>query len=967
MYTALLERLDGLRLRTARFRKVALHLHSPDSHDWAQESGDPARNRRETYLCEKGESAFLGEINASYDLVAVTDHMKCGYACRLSDASHGSKDCVVLPGMEVNFKPDAALGCVRIHLVVVFPERSSKEDFAKIMPPPIPCDDRRTGQEEIEGLSLQAFVKRVHDHNGICIAAHVESKQGIRQRFRQTAVETLKLFTDPDEKGVEKANDIPDNLKQYLINSCLDAVEIQSADKACHYRWDSDLEGKPYWMPTILNNDAHCIEDFAKHDRVTHIKMTDRSLQGIKDALAFPETRIRFPGNLPQTPNPRLLGIQVKGGGESFFEDITVAFAENLNCLIGVRGSGKSTLVEALRYSFGYNRSLKEIGKSLEDSIKGLQQANLAGSSIRVAYRTKDGQNRILEATYDSQENYCTKVYSSTGEFINIPDVEQDGGFPLRLYGWSEIEALGRVPSKQRDLLDRLIPDIPATISRRKTLRDELKTHRSAVEKCLSQIKAAYESNNYGVRKYKEYKADFEKQNTDAVKQIFAALDIANEKRLLVKRYREEAKAVLDSLISVSNMSIHVEGDEVLKKGSDDLRKWWHEQGLDALGLIAVDKSYREHVDNAKSSLATYIDRIDNVLGTLDEGIAKLQDELKHTFAEDDSMQKIADLRANADRRLKNVVLLRDNYMKLWQMLEQALLECDEIAARLQQAQTDVSEVRSRQNITNERIMNDFLPAAMKVTIDFRAGKDTVAFEAILYKLFSNRSQQLRNIQALIAQNATPVEFAGMMLKGDFSKLINKTARIDGNIVTFKAEDCSICLERTKPFEKDEAAEVSILADDGNKLKNILDVQECIWDDYETILLNGGPVNEKSPGQRSSAMLPLIALAERTPLVIDQPEDNLDKRLIGTVLIKVLSELKEYRQILVCTHDPNILVGGDAEQVVVLEATSDKKGKVIAHGSIDNDDIVRTVIDLLEGGKQAFESRQKRYRNRVGR
>ena len=108
-------------------------------------------------------------------------------------------------------------------------------------------------------------------------------------------------------------------------------------------------------------------------------------------------------------------------------------------------------------------------------------------------------------------------------------------------------------------------------------------------------------------------------------------------------------------------------------------------------------------------------------------------------------------------------------------------------------------------------------------------------------------------------------------------------------------------------------------------------------------------------------MLPLIALAERSPLIIDQPEDNLDKRLIGNVLVRVLAELKEKRQIIVCTHDPNIVVGGDAEQVVVLDAENDRKAEVTLHGSIDRREIVATVIDLLEGGADAFETRRKRY------
>lgn len=64
---------------------------------------------------------------------------------------------------------------------------------------------------------------------------------------------------------------------------------------------------------------------------------------------------------------------------------------------------------------------------------------------------------------------------------------------------------------------------------------------------------------------------------------------------------------------------------------------------------------------------------------------------------------------------------------------------------------------------------------------------------------------------------------------------------------------------------------------------------------------------------------------------------------------------------MVCTHDPNFLVGGDAEQVVVLEAESDRRGKVARHGSIDNLDIIETVVDLLEGGQEAFENRKRRY------
>lgn len=965
MYEELLGKLDELRQQTARFRGVSLHLHSPDSKDWAR-TGDRERNRKDKFLAAGGESLFLDELRSHFDLVAITDHMKCGYSCKLSQATAGADDCIVLPGMEINFKPDAALGSTRIHLVVILPGGSTKEDFAKLLPPSMPCDDLRTGNEDVEGVDIQEFTKQVHALNGICIAAHIENDQGIRNRFRQTAVETLKLFTDADEADIEKQNEIPENLKKYLIQSGIDAVEIHSADKACHYRWRSTKDGQPIWMPTLLTSDAHCIEDFARKSRITHIKMTDRSIRGLKGALDFPETRIRFPANLPEAPNPRLLGIQIKGNEDSFFEDTTVAFAENLNCIIGVRGSGKSTLVEALRYVFGYNRTLGEVGESIERTIREMQQSNLPGCTIRVVYRTIDGQDRILQSTYDPKEDYSTKVYSSAGDFIEVPDIERSGDYPLRLYGWSEIETLGREPSRQRDLLDRLVPEISPAIQRREEVRTQLRTNRAVIQQHIQEVKNAYAARDGAIRRFREYKADFDKLNTPSVKAIFSALDLVGEKKALLKQLKTNAQSVTGEIKELDALTIQSDLKELLEEGSQHLRDWWHGEEATRLNISATDQDIQKLLKQVADSLASFIALTTDHIAECDAKILDLQKELKEQFAADDSMQRIADLRANAAKRLKVVTWLRQEYQKDWKALMKALVARKDISERLEQIQNEIAGIRTKKNAENEEILNKFLPETMIVKIDFRPGRDTYKFENILYKLFTNKSKQLRGIQKIVAAHVTPIEFARMMGNGDFGMLIGKAVILDGEEFVFGDQEAEICKQKTFPFENDESANIKVFADGGDKLNMILDVQETHWDDYETILLNGGPVNEKSPGQRSSAMLPLIALAERTPLIIDQPEDNLDKRLIGRVLMKVLAELKERRQIIVCTHDPNILVGGDAEQVIVLDAVSDKKGKVSAHGSIDNLNIVDTVIDLLEGGAEAFRSRRRRYSGRVG-
>jgi hypothetical protein len=109
-------------------------------------------------------------------------------------------------------------------------------------------------------------------------------------------------------------------------------------------------------------------------------------------------------------------------------------------------------------------------------------------------------------------------------------------------------------------------------------------------------------------------------------------------------------------------------------------------------------------------------------------------------------------------------------------------------------------------------------------------------------------------------------------------------------------------------------------------------------------------------------MLPLIALAETDPLIIDQPEDNLDNAMVGETLTRILADLKERRQIIVCTHNPNIVVGGDAEQVVVLDAPAAHAAEVVHTGSIDDTEIIDAVLTVMEGGRDAFIARRKRYR-----
>jgi len=969
MHSDLFKKLDESKARTARFRRIALHMHSPDSQDWPREGSDAARNDRARFAAAAGADEFAAELRKHLDLVALTDHMRCDFATRVSARTGSNDEFMVLPGMEVNFRPEAALGFARIHLLVVFPESSPKEAFERLFAEltDIPASDAaRNSSHEVTGISLKDWVKRVHKENGVCIAAHVDNPQGVRRLFRQTSRETLALFSAADPGALEQQNEVGDALKNYLFESCLDAVEIVKAPDGAHYRWISRIDGKTRWIPTTLTFDAHSVEEFAKAERVTYLKMTRLGLAGLKSAFEFPDTRIRYPGGLPTPPSPTLLGIQIVGGDDSFFKDVTIALTENLNCLIGARGSGKSTIVEALRYLFGYNRTLGELEK-LETTIRDMQRANLTGSLIRVVYRTSAGDERVIETTFDEKSDYGSKVYTREGEFVNVADVEACGDYPLRLFGWSEVETLGRSPARQRDLLDRLVAELGPKVRERADLRKKLKANRADVAKAMQQVKSAFERSDSEIRRFSEFKADFEKLNTPEVRSLFAALDLAQTKRTLLAQIRTNTENQIQELSTPNKVNLRVGLDTLLERSDQNLRDWWLAEEMQRLGVAAVEQGAQGLINQAVEQLRVFSGLVGQHVSAFDKEIEDIQRKLRDEIAADASKQKIADLRTNAEKRLRHATGLRDEYQKLWTAFVNALGEREKIADQLVEIQNQIAGIRIRHNRAVEETLNRFFTGAMKVSIDFRAGGDVEEFsKAAVALLAGAKRYKARRLDAVVSKNYTPISFAKLVLRGQLSDLVGKSAAIGDATAAFSNDDVTGIWERTNPFTHDDHAQVETLSEEGRRLEAILDLQETDWDDYETILLDGRPVNERSPGQRSSAMLPLIALAEKTPLVIDQPEDNLDKRLIGNVMVKVLAELKEKRQIIVCTHDPNILVGGDAEQVIVLEAESDRRGKVALHGSIDNDDIVDTVVDLLEGGDEAFTARRKRYEGRAG-
>lgn len=264
------------------------------------------------------------------------------------------------------------------------------------------------------------------------------------------------------------------------------------------------------------------------------------------------------------------------------------------------------------------------------------------------------------------------------------------------------------------------------------------------------------------------------------------------------------------------------------------------------------------------------------------------------------------------------------------------------------------------------------------------------SFEPVFKRYRQNRCA------ALIEAGVMPAEIRSILFHeadADQTRLrINKDRAEDGRITSQEAEQLlTLCQARVRitadtPEGAGEAFFSELPLDvseglwafpirDGNAddlcIDTALQLDELVLDDMPTIRLNDRPLDagstarplaELSPGQRCSAILPILLLTGDSPLVIDQPEDNLDNRLIRQVIVNILASMKLRRQVIVATHNPNLPVLGDAEQSIVLQATGRDEAAVVALGDLDSPKIARYITDIMEGGREAFQYRHTIYK-----
>jgi ABC-type Mn2+/Zn2+ transport system ATPase subunit len=326
--------------------------------------------------------------------------------------------------------------------------------------------------------------------------------------------------------------------------------------------------------------------------------------------------------------------------------------------------------------------------------------------------------------------------------------------------------------------------------------------------------------------------------------------------------------------------------------------------------------------------------------------------------------------------------------------------EAESARQAMVQKLSDLAERRSELRDKTAREITDKLKRDLDKDIliieaNARIQSDMREFREWLIKHFSDQAFRYRDrrIDSLLENGLRLADLRAFLTNvspNDYSLLVVEGTASDGGIDTANARalyDRCAAISQLSPEKQKSEVEGTIWnecpqevrdgllefprrADGDLCVDSVLKLDEILLDDEPVILLNDRPhdsdstlrpLEELSPGQRCSAILPILLLTGEGPLIIDQPEDNLDNRLIRQVIVNILASIKLRRQVIVATHNPNVPVLGDVENAVVLRGVKDRECVVDAVGDLDASDVVHQITRVMEGGREAFQYRQTIY------
>lgn len=895
----------------SRWYKFDFHTHTPASSDYKKP--------------EETETDWLRAVMAEkIDCVAIADHVSGGWIDRLKATYAGLdqsadwyRPVFLFPACEIT----VSTGQTRVHILAVFDPGCDSAKITAVLGQCGITEGHGDAEATCATQSIDNVIDIVHEAKGIAIPAHIDRAKGLLHGVTKTNNEI--------ERWVRKIAaaefidlDFLTNVNQELAKACSHLAKLQGSD-------------------------AHECSRLGK--RYSWIKMSKPSISGLKLALHdhnfCVDNGIEDPNSTPDLFLKSLKINQMQHCGRIPGNPTTFHLHPLFNAVIGGRGSGKSTFIESVRLALGR-----------ENEVSELQQIHEEICSFKKGVTKPDTE--ILVELQRRNERYQTVWKQDTAPFINKLQGDtwvSDNGRPeerfhISVYSQKQINALAGNTNSLLEIIDRSsevnhaawkyqfdnelnkflgfcreVRQLQERLSNKGTLesqRDDLNSDIESFEKGgHKDIFHAYQT--FTLEKQKVDKAAGVASLIESIdgmlSEEFAELtlleegadkpDYVTELEKIQTVFKGDLVSVQTELEKLKALIIKAEQDRAnaISKSS------WYIKGLEtteqyeqvvqeyAVKGEELNPEQYESWLTQRNSINTQLEELQTVQTILDR-----KKELR-----DKSLKKLYIFRRKLQinrRRFIKKVIGENRYvkMKLFPFADKATMER-----------------RFREHLGVE---NSF---ATSIYQDDQTS-------SLLYELLS-KELSLKDIVREV--HKLKVAILSLASGGDVQQY-----RIDNRLKTSLLQKLS---QQPEIFDR----LMTWWPEDKLVVEYAKDIERAKFENIE----------KGSAGQKAAAILAFLLSHGNNPIIVDQPEDDLDNALIYQLIVSQIHENKKRRQIIMVTHNPNIVVNGDAEYVNVLHFHAGQV-QVLKAGGLCEQEIRDHVCDIMEGGAAAFDKRYNRLR-----
>ncbi len=913
----------------ARFYLVDLHNHTPaDTHFNCGDFQVETPEQKKTFAQEYIRFARSKKV----EILGITDHNSAEWLPVLQAAAE-EEGMILFPGVEIG----AMAGANEVHFIVLFDPGSSANSIDHYLSRLglLPTDrfhpdgGPRLVQKSVDDL-LNIVVQPNQTLRGLPIAAHVSSKNGLFKDVR--GEQRILAYNHKHLIAVEIPGAIGD-LSEFERNA-LTGKKADYGNKAVACLNHSDGRGLQRVNPGYLPVGA----------KSTRIKLSKFSVEALRQALIDFESRVRLGSEFKDQAYPLLLGVVIENGfltekrSEGDVAPFVLHLNPNLNTLIGGRGAGKSALVEAIRFAF-------DLPARTDDSVaqsEKVQAATLPGRSrVTVFYRLPRGETyAISRARGESPEVYDMK----TGDKLDVrPDAILQDRLPVEIYSQREIFEISKDLNFQLNLIESYVTDeLRERKHQEQELLSRLKVNGQSILNLTEEIVQSIQRLNElpGIR------LELERMEKEKVSDQLERKKIADREHSL----NEQAEQAVTTLLERFGEPVEPVETAIPDAQQMEREKLLHIEMLDHQKklLSEIDQQVRGGLDQLGRDIRGLWEKGNDDRQEWKAFYQQVQDEYL-------KLQKTLGSEISAERYLKNQSRL--------QVLQGIEKEVEKRRGRLSELRQErnnwlhqLYELRHNQvfPLLEQKCqrLTESLQGNVRLTITFEGNRE--AYAEKLKLLFSGNRIEQNVIRDLANSMVDENQYADVVHLVQAIRSERDGVSEDNSVLSAIYKVSKAYRERLAKLDEEVLFDLETY-----RIPDKPDIALKVGEQYRSL---NPPVGQLglSTGQKSTAILSIILVERDAPLVIDQPEDDLDNEFIFREIVKTLRREKERRQFIVATHNANIPVSGDAELILLLKANHEH-GWVELSGSIDDPDMREPVEVILEGGRDAFLLRQRKY------